>query len=67
MNYPYVYDVPQGYMDAQYEWLEELIKLADTPIPEPDCKDNVQRFKNPKAALEGYESPKSIHCLLLLS
>jgi hypothetical protein len=40
-------------MDAQYEWLEELIKLADTPIPEPDCKDNVERFDNPRATLKG--------------
>ncbi|OWY46231.1 hypothetical protein AALT_g2214 [Alternaria alternata] len=54
VNYPYVYDVPQGYMDAQYEWLEELIKLADTPIPEPDCKDNVERFDNPRATLKGW-------------
>jgi hypothetical protein len=40
-------------MDAQYEWLEELIELADTPIPEPDCKDNVEQFYNPRATLKG--------------
>ncbi|KAI4645739.1 hypothetical protein J4E93_005317 [Alternaria ventricosa] len=43
VNYPYVWEVPQGYMDAQYEWLEELIKRADEPVLEAECKSDLQR------------------------
>jgi hypothetical protein len=39
-------------MDTQYAWLEELIKLADNPMPEPDCKDNLQRFENPRTSIK---------------
>jgi len=31
-------------MDAQYEWLEELIKRADEPVLEAECKSDLQRF-----------------------
>jgi hypothetical protein len=47
-----MYEVPRGYMDEQYTWLEQLIKLADDPIPEPKCKNNLQRFENPRTSLE---------------
>ncbi|KAI4636221.1 hypothetical protein J4E83_001175 [Alternaria metachromatica] len=44
VEYPYVYEVPKGYMDAQYAWLEELIKRAEEPVLEAECKSNLQRF-----------------------
>jgi hypothetical protein len=50
-----VYEVPKGYMDAQYAWLEELIKLAENPVPEATgCKDNLQRLDDldPRATFE---------------
>jgi len=55
-------------MDAQYEWLEELIKRADEPVLEAECKSDLQRFDeetlgppnpgssqtfNPKSSFEG--------------
>ncbi|KAI4689755.1 uncharacterized protein J4E84_003935 [Alternaria hordeiaustralica] len=50
VNYPYVYEVPKGYMDAQYAWLEELIKLADNPVSEAsECKNNTQEYDDPRA------------------
>ncbi|KAF2803250.1 uncharacterized protein BDZ99DRAFT_576169 [Mytilinidion resinicola] len=42
INYPHITLVKPDYMDAQYEWLEQLIKLADMLPFEPKCNGALQ-------------------------
>ncbi|KAF2492915.1 hypothetical protein BU16DRAFT_592780 [Lophium mytilinum] len=45
INYPHITLVKPDYMDKQYEWLEQLIKLADVPEFEPKCDGALQDSK----------------------
>lgn len=46
VNYGHQHTVARNYMDEQYNWLQQLIKLSDLPDFKPECSGGQQKVND---------------------